>query len=258
MWRFFIFACLFYQYKTHAQSIGSVLPISPGAASALHNPASVINGDSSWELVLLHRSKLLMKPLAESSVMLAYGKSLKSRVGVGMAYSGYSLFNRTQAGVTYARQITDQIALGVRWDLFHLAQGEHYGSATAMTGSCGLQWRVSKLISSEVYIQNPNRAPMADMRTPTKINAALHWTASKQAVVSFGLLKEGEQSVAYQMQVDYAPSPKVHLKMGVANGFEPFMMGLSVRTHRIEWGMFSAYHMVFGFSPGAYVRIRKM
>jgi len=258
MWRFFIFACLLFHFKTYAQSIGSVLPISSGAASALYNPASVINGDSSWELVLLHRSKLLMKPLAESSVMLAYGKSPKSRVGVGMNYTGYTLLNRTHAGVTYARQITDQIAMGVRLDLFHLAQGEHYGSATAITGSCGMHWRVSKYLLSEVYIQNPNRASMADIRTPTKINAAIHWTASKQAVVSFGLRKEGEQSVAYQLQVDYAPSPKVHLKMGVANGFEPFTMGLSVRTHRIEWGMFSAYHMVFGFSPGGYLRIRKV
>ena len=260
MLRTFLHACLFCMLHMQllAQYNTSVLPLRLGAGSVFHNPAMIAHGDSSFEVFFHHRAPLMLKPLAESMFGTAFRISKHNYLSLGIQYSGYSLYNRSSGVFALANQLTSSLTAAVRFDLHHVAQGGDYGNASSWTGSCGVYWSIAKSLSAGISIQNPTRAKLGDSRTNTLTISTLQWSINNKSSLWLGASKEGAYPMLYQIRIDYLPVDALMLQAGLSSGFEPFSMGFALHKPKYDFGIYSSYHELLGFSPGAFFRIRKI
>ncbi len=260
MLRTFRYACLFCMAPMQllAQYNTSVLPPCAGAGSVFHNPAMTAHGDSAFELFFHHRSPLMLKPLSESMFGTAFRISKYNYLSFGIRYSGYSLYNRSSGALAMANRLTPSLTAAVRFDVHHVAQGGDYGNASSWTGSCGVYWSLTKSLSAGISIQNPTRTKLGDIRTNSLTISSIQWSINNKSSLWLGASKEGPYPMSYQIRIDYHPLDVLMLQAGVSSGFEPFCMGFAFHKPKFDFGIYSSYHELLGFSPGAFFRIRKI
>jgi hypothetical protein len=260
MLRTFLIACLFcvLPIQLMAQYHTSVLPLSSGAGSIFHNPALTAHGDSTFEMFFQHRSPLMLKPLAVSTFGTAFRIAKHNYLSIGIRYSGYSLYSRSSGALSFANRLTPSLTAAVRFDVLHVSQGGDYGNASSWTGSGGVFWSLTKSLCAGISIQNPTRSKLGDDRTNALTISTIQWTINKKSSLWLGASKEGSYPMSYQIRFDYLPADVLMLQLGLSSGYEPFSMGFALHKSKFDFGIYSSYHELLGFSPGTFLRIRKI
>jgi len=259
MRRFFIYLVFFCDVAL-AQPWSAVIPVTQGAASVMSNPAFMVTDSVAshrLEACLSHRSKLMMRELAESHAMLSFRIGKNDAIGLGCSYEGYDLFHTSRTALGYAKKLSKEVAIATRMELHSIRQGDGYGNGHAFTSALGAQWQMSDQLMAGFAIHNPNRSPMRDLRTPMWFGASLHWRVGRQATILLGAEKNDIDKPNYVLQADYDPSNRLSIRLGVSSGFEPISLAFGFRLASMELIAHSSYHEVFGFSPGATIRLFK-
>ncbi len=171
--------------------------------------------------------------------------------GVGVSYFGFNVYNEKNAGLSYARLFTDNIAFGVQLD-YHSTSIIEYGTQSAVTFEAGLMAKIFRQLNFGAHIYNPVRAHLGfygDERLPTIFNAGLGYTVSEKVLLTVETEKNMDYAARFKAGLEYKPDEKVFIRGGfMTNPFQS-SFGAGFRFNNLNIDLASSYHQVLGFSP---------
>jgi hypothetical protein len=88
-----------------------------------------------------------------------------------------------------------------------------------------------------------------NVRHSSKVSAGLAGKFGSHAELSLGAEKSGNTPAIISCAINYQPSLKFGLYVGVSNSVKPVYFGYSFKTGHFEISMSSGYHGILGFSP---------
>ncbi len=172
--------------------------------------------------------------------------------GLGIYYSGTTLFSERKIGVAFAKSFGDRFSFGLQFDYLNVSISE-YGNKNLFTFEAGLQYFLlaEKLVVG-AHVNNPLRLTIdeeTDEKLPTVMRFGLNYSPSKKVSVLAEIEKDLNYAPVYKAGVEYRIVEKFSLRGGFnANPFQgAFGIGLNLKNLTID--VASLFHPQLGVSP---------
>ncbi|MEM6316711.1 MAG: hypothetical protein AAF960_03520 [Bacteroidota bacterium] len=173
--------------------------------------------------------------------------------GMTLQYYGFDLYNEQKVGLSYSRQLFDNLAIGAQFDFLNTRISE-YGNASALTFELGLQYRIVEKLWAGVHIFNPIRAELGQSTLPSVLQFGLNYEVSLSLIISGSLEKNAELATNYRFGLEYFLWQKVFFRTGINTEPSLINFGLGYDVGQVQINVAASFHQVLGFSPAIGLR----
>jgi long-subunit fatty acid transport protein len=171
-------------------------------------------------------------------------------VGLAINYYGYEAYNEQKIGISYARKLSPDFALGIQFDYLSTNIKE-YGQASGVTVELGLLYFINKDFRLGVHFFNPVQSKIGDIEEPVPAIAKIALAVDPSEKVTLAI--ENELTLRNRMNfkggIEYRPDPKFKLRTGVTT--EPFTLtfGLGLQLSTWQFDLATGFHQYLGLTP---------
>ncbi len=257
----FLVLCCFLGLHTIAQSLRYSLSmpyISLGAYSKeqvdvfsfTNNQASLASMKSPAVGVFGER-RFLLAETSLYSVAAAVPTSL-GNFGLQVNYAGFKNFNENKIGLAYGRSLGSKLDIGVQFN-YYSYRIPNYGNASTVNFEIGAIVHFSDKLNGGIHIYNPVSAKLGktgDEKLASAYKFGLGYDASENFYVSTEVIKEEDKPVNVTGGLQYRFKKQFFVRAGfvseTASGFGG--VGLAWKSMRLD--ISANYHPQLGFSPG--------
>lgn len=253
----FCFASFALQANSFDDAVGARASALGNHTAALSDVFSVRNNQAGigflkkYALGITAKNKFLVKELSQADAAVVL--PAKSGVfGVGVHYSGTSLFNESKIGIAFAKSFGERFSFGLQFDYLNF-RISGYGSKNFFTFEAGVQYFIvpEKLLAG-AHINNPLRLTLneeTDEKLATVMRFGLNYSPSKKVSVLAEVEKDLDFAPVFKAGVEYHVAEKFSLRGGFnANPFQAaFGIGLHLKNLTIDAA--SLFHPQLGVSP---------
>lgn len=172
--------------------------------------------------------------------------------GIKGNYFGFAAYNETQAGVAYARSLSNKIDVGVQFN-YNAVKVAGYGNASAITAEAGVILHVSEKLHAGIHINNPAGAKYNKGRSeklPFVYASGLGYEASENFFVSAEMEKEEDQPMNVNAGFQYKFVPQLMARAGLSSATSTAWMGIGVIIKSFRIDAAASYHPHLGITPG--------
>lgn len=227
------------------------------ASSCLYDVWSTRNNQGSLgfvrqtEVGAFYENRFFVKELTQSG----FAAALPIKKGTfGFSYSslGYKLYRESQASLSYAMLLGENISAGVAFDYLNTKIADIYGQANAFTGSVGLTAKLIPQVTVSAHVYNPFRVKITDYnneKVPTIFKFGAQYIFSKKVFLVAEAEKTSAQKVNIKGGIEYNPSSLVYIRVGGASYPTQAAFGVGVNYNGLKIDVSSMYHSVLGLSP---------
>jgi hypothetical protein len=227
------------------------------ASSCLYDVWSTRNNQGSLgfvrqtEVGAFYENRFFVKELTQSG----FAAAIPIKKGTfGFCYSslGYKLYRESQASLSYAMLLSENISAGVAFDYLNTKIADIYGHANAFTGSIGLTAKLTSQVTVSTHIYNPFRVKITDYnneKVPTIFKLGAKYTFSKQVFLVAEAEKTSAQRINIKGGIEYNPSSLIYIRVGGASYPTQAAFGIGVNYNGLKIDVSSMYHSVLGLSP---------
>lgn len=171
--------------------------------------------------------------------------------GFDVNYFGYSAYNETRAGFSYARSFAEVISVGLKFDYLRLAISNN-GSKNVFAFGLGLQYQPIKVIRFGAYVYNPISSNIdTDYKEKLASNfvLGLSYLPSEKLTINIDAEKELNEKFRLKAGVEYKPLDILFLRLGAATNPTLLSFGLGTEFKGFKLDVAAAYHLQLGVSP---------
>jgi hypothetical protein len=171
-------------------------------------------------------------------------------VGLEINYYGYEAYNEQKIGISYARKLSPNFALGIQFDYLSTNIKE-YGQASGVTVELGLLYFINKDFRLGVHLFNPVQTKIGDIEEPVPAVAKIALAIDPSEKVTLAL--ENEITLRNRMNfkggIEYRPDPKFKIRTGVMT--EPFTLtfGFGLQLAGWQFDLATGFHQYLGLTP---------
>ena len=173
--------------------------------------------------------------------------------GISVKKFGISEYNEFQAGINYARKLTNSLSLGVRFNVYNLLI-EEYGNRFGYNTDAGLQYDLNEKLSLGFYLINPFPVKFIDeTKLPTLVFLGLNYNASENLNLYCEVEKHLDHDFFVKAGVEFRFMEKFSLYGGFRNDLDKFSdfsagfrYGISSET---DLNICTQYNTTLGLSP---------
>lgn len=214
------------------------------------NPAGLANVEQFTALAVVEQRFLLreLRQLSAAAALPAGGGAF----GLRVQYYGFELYNEQQAGLAYARRLSDAFRLGAQF-IYYGNRIPTYGNRHLLTFQLGLQARLLPELTLGAALFNPLRLERSDdgELLPTHFALGMGYTPSPQLLLTLEAEKDIDFPLRLKGGVEYRIAPPLRLRLGAASNPTLFTFGFGLRLRRgIGIDVASSWHQFLGFTPG--------
>lgn len=252
----FIISVVNIQAQTVRQPLSSLYPgigaYSKNVADAFSmivNPASISNLKVSGAGVYGER-RFLLNALNQYTAVAGF-KTSSGNFGVQADYFGYSNYNESQLGLGYGRSLGSKVDVGVKFNYYNLRMAT-YGSASTFNFEAGVVMHLSDKLHAGFSVFNPVGGEL-NKETNEKIAAVYRggfgYEASDLFFITAEIIKEENKNVGVNAAFQYAFIKQMFLRAGMNTlNSQPFVgVGLKLGELRLDFA--TNYHPQLGISP---------
>jgi len=174
----------------------------------------------------------------------------------GLTYSqyGYSAYNETKIGLSYAKSFARKVAAGIQFDYLRTASSIENGSKGVFTFEFGLQSKVSKKMLIGFYAFNPIHSLLSDYNgyteyVPVVIRFGLAYQFSEKFILESEIEKDLHHDAIIRIGGDYKINETFFIRGGLSTGVVLYSFGVGTKWHGLTFDIASSYHQVLGISP---------
>ena len=172
-------------------------------------------------------------------------------------YFGFSSFNENQIGLAYARTITKQVDVGVKFN-HHSIQAAGYGNASAVNFEAGAIFHLTENVHTGFHVYNPFSSKLGKNRNEqlgSIYKAGLGYEPSKQVLISTEIVKQEDVPVSVIAGLQYNIHEQINLRCGISTGTNDIFFGMGLLLGLASININSSYHPQLGFTPGVSILI---
>ncbi|MGE5354901.1 MAG: hypothetical protein ACM3PT_01565 [Deltaproteobacteria bacterium] len=173
--------------------------------------------------------------------------------GVTIKKFGIEEYSEFQAGINYARKLTDAFSIGIRFNMYNLVI-EEYGNRTGYNADFGLQYELNEQFSLAFYLVNPFPVKFIDdVRLPVLAFMGLKYNVSESLGLYAEIEKHFDRNFFIKAGLQFDLMKKLSLYGGFRNDldrFSDFSVGIQYSiAPMIQLNICSQYNTSFGLSP---------
>jgi hypothetical protein len=192
--------------------------------------------------------------LAENSVYgLAAALPTKlGNFGVQVNYAGFANFNEQKAGLAYGRSLGSKVDIGVQFNYYNY-QIPSYQNGAAVNFEAGAIVHFSEKLNAGVHLYNPvggslNKA--TDEKLAAVYKFGLGYDASENFYVSTEIVKEEDQPINVTGGIQYRFRKQFFARAGFRSDNNTGFAGVGFKYEKLRIDVAASYHPQLGISPG--------
>lgn len=227
------------------------------ASSCLYDVWSTRNNQGSLgfvrqaEVGAFYENRFFVKELTQSGFAAAMPIK-KGTFGINYTSLGYNLYRESQASLSYAMLLGENISAGVAFEYLNTKIADIYGQSNAFTGSAGLTAKLLPHVTISAHVYNPFRAKITNYnneKVPTIFKFGAQYIFSPKVFIVAEAEKTSLQKINIKGGIEYAPSSLIYIRAGGASYPTQAAFGLGVNYNGLKIDVSSMYHSVLGLSP---------
>ncbi len=199
-------------------------------------------------------NRYLLKELNTRGVGLTIPVSSSDVFGLSFSQFGYSAYNESKVGFSFAKVFANKVAAGLQLDYLHTGSTIENGSKGVFTFEFGIQSKVSKKMLIGFYAFNPVRSVLSDYNGFTEyVPVVLRFGVAYKFSDKFSMEVEAEKDLHYDAILrvggDYKLNERFFVRGGMSTGVVLYSIGMGTKWNGFTFDIASSYHQVLGVSP---------
>lgn len=239
-------------FGTKATGLGTCITTLKDINSAYGNVAGLAN-TAKFDGNLSYENRFQAFDLSVISLGIAKKFNKAGVFGISVKKFGISEYNEFQAGINYARKLTNALSLGVRFNIYNLVI-EEYGNRFGYNADAGLQYDLNEKLSLGFYLINPFPVKfIGETKLPTLVFLGLNYKVSDNLILYGEVEKHLDHEYFIKAGIEFKFMDKFSLYGGFRNDLERFSdfsagfrYGISSET---DLNICSQYNSTLGLSP---------
>ncbi len=192
--------------------------------------------------------------LAENSVYgLAAALPTKlGNFGVQVNYAGFANFNEQKAGLAYGRSLGSKVDIGVQFNYYNYKIPSYQNGAT-VNFEAGAIVHFSEKLNAGVHVYNPvggTLSKVTDEKLAAVYKFGLGYDASENFYVSTEIVKEEDQPVNVTGGIQYRFKKQFFARAGFRSDNNTGFGGIGFKYEKLRIDVAASYHPQLGISPG--------
>jgi len=174
--------------------------------------------------------------------------------GLTFSQYGYSAYNETKVGLSYAKAFAKKVAVGIQFDYLRTASSLENGSKGVFTFEFGLQSKVSRKMTIGFYAFNPIHSVLSDYNgyteyVPVVMRFGVSYQFSDKFTLETEIEKDLQNDAIIRIAGDYKLNDMFYVRGGLSTGVVQYSFGIGTKWKGFSFDISSAYHQVLGVSP---------
>lgn len=218
--------------------------------SATTNQASLASLKSGAFAVYGERRFMLNELTGYTSIVAVPTSS--GSIGLQADYFGSSYFNQSQLGLIYARKISSQVDVGVKFN-YHMVKVPGYGTASAVNFEAGALFHLTDKLHTGIHVYNPAGSKLGKTgleKLASVYRFGLGYEASERLFLSTEIIKHEDEAVGVNAGLQYKLHTRIFIQTGISTGSNNSYVGVGVNVGFGRIDVNTAYHPQLGFTPG--------
>jgi hypothetical protein len=214
------------------------------------NQASLVTARSFSAGVFSER-KFMLSDLNLFSAAFAL-PTTSGNFGLQVHRFGNSAYNETQAGIAYARKLSDYIDVGVQFN-YYTMRIAGYGNAAAINFEAGAIFHFTDNLHGGVHVYNPTAGTIGKNekeRLPAVYSAGLGYDASESFFINAEIEKTENLPLSVNASIQYKFSERFLARGGMVSSTSVYFFGAGFILHNIRIDATASVHPQLGVTPG--------
>ena len=173
--------------------------------------------------------------------------------GISIKRFGISEYNEFNAAFSYARKLTEELSVGIRFNTYSLVI-EGYGNRFGYNADVGIQYDLNDKLILGFFLANPFPIKFIDnIKLPTFVHFGLKYKVSDNLIVYTEVEKHIDHNYMIKGGLEILLLDKISIYGGYRNDldrFSDFSIGIGYElTPNIILDIATQYHLALGISP---------
>lgn len=261
MKNFFVFTAILLNVYLNAQtvripvaglypSLTAYSTLQKDAFSARSNSASLA-GMKSFSVGVFSERRFLLRELSSYSLG-AVLPTPSGHFGLAGDYFGGPLYNESTIGLAYGRNLGSKVDVGLGFQYFSM-KAAGYGAASTVTFDAGAVFHLTDAVQTGVSVYNPvgMKAGGKDgEKLPSVYSAGIGYDASPQLFIGAEALKAEDHPVSINAGLQYLFAEKLVARAGIRSAASVYYIGFGVKMQRLRIDATASFHPYLGVTPG--------
>lgn len=217
--------------------------------SMIINPASLSNMQGASAGVYGER-RFLLSALNQYTAVIGL-PTASGNFGLQADYFGYSKYNETQIGFGYGRSLGSKVDVGVKFNYYNL-QVPAYTSSSTFHFEAGVVMHLSEKLHAGFSVFNPVGGKLSK-ETNEKIASVFRggfgYEASDKFFITAEIIKEENKNVGVNTAFQYVIVKQLLVRAGINTLNEQPFLGVGLKLGQLRLDFASNWHPQLGVSP---------
>lgn len=192
--------------------------------------------------------------LLNATSMYAAAVAIPSKMGnfgVSMKYAGYKNFSENQIGLAYGRSLGSKVDLGIQFNYYGY-KIPSYTSANAVDFEIGAIVHLTDQLNAGIHVYNPvgGNFSKTDEKLTSAYKVGLGYDVSEQFFISAEVVKEEDYPVNLNAGIQYQFVKQFFVRAGVSSATSTGYAGVGLSWNNLRLDISGSYHPQLGLSPG--------
>ena len=173
-------------------------------------------------------------------------------IGVQMNYAGFKNFNESKIGLAYGRSLGSKVDIGVQFNYYGY-RVPSYGNASTINFEIGAIMHITDRLNAGIHMYNPVAGKLGkstDEKLASAYKFGLGYDASENFYVSAEIVKEEDKPVNVTGGLQYQFRKQFFVRAGFMSETTSGFAGFGVSWKNLRLDIAANYHPQLGFSPG--------
>jgi len=172
--------------------------------------------------------------------------------GLDACYYGFSDYNESQVGLAYGRSLGSRIDIGVQFN-YYSVRIAGYGNASAINFEIGTIFHLTENLNAGLHAYNPVGGGLGknkEEKIASVYSAAIGYDASENFFISLEIEKQEDKPVNVNAGLQYKFLAQLLARMGISTATSSIYFGIGFELRSMRFDVTAAYHPQLGITPG--------
>ena len=172
--------------------------------------------------------------------------------GLDARYYGFAEYNESQVGLAYGRSLGSKVGVGVQFNYYNVRIAG-YGNASAINVEIGTILHLTDNLNAGLHVYNPVGASLGkdhEEKLASVYSMGFGYDASENFFMSIEIEKEEDKPIDVKVGMQYKFLPQLLTRIGVTTGTSSIYFGLGFQLRSMRFDATAAYHPQLGVTPG--------
>ena len=172
--------------------------------------------------------------------------------GLDARYYGFSSYNESQVGLAYGRSLGSRIDVGVQFNYYSIRIAG-YGNASTINFDMGAVFHLTDNLNAGCHVYNPIGGSLgknAEEKLASVYSMGFGYDASEKFFMSIEMKKEEDKPIDVGAGLQYKFLPQLLTRIGVSTGTSSIYFGIGFRLRSLRIDATANYHPQLGVTPG--------